>query len=319
MNVCPICNSPDTFIILRNSRYSVCRCRSCKLLFGTPLPAEQELMEFYQGFMFAPPDLADIQRLKKDKKKELKRLFEFTEADKNKTLLDHGGGTGLSWISAKELGLDTYYLDPDQVATRFVKDHFGLGEEQIVHDLNRETRRFDFILSDNVVEHVTDPAGFVKHLYDKLAPGAKLVIKTPRAANGETLFNPVVLALYFANIYKDTGVPGALKSLFVHRYWHCFPPRHIYSFSPESAVKLCEKAGIPARQVSFGSYSTRWFEYSVTRLFLKPKKLSAGMLLRKAFLLSLVPFELMVKPFQIILTNMGLISRAGLIIRIVKE
>lgn len=319
MNICPICDAQNTRVIFKHGRYDVCRCRECKLIFGAPLPGEQELMDYYQGFMFAPPDLSDITRLKKNKKKELARLFGLRGNEQGKTLLDHGGGTGLSWISAKETGFDAYYLDPDQVATRFVADNFGLTAEKIVTDLGAETRTFDYILSDNVVEHVTDPAGFIRHLYDKLAPGGKLVIKTPRAANLETLFNPLVLEAYFSATYRELGIPRALKCLLIDRFWHCMPPRHIYSFSPRSAVQLCINAGIPAEKVHFTSYSTGWFEYSLTRLLLKPRRFSFNMLLRKAIIASFVPFELLAKPFQVLFTSLGLISRTGMVINIVKE
>lgn len=319
MNICPICNAQNARVIFKHDQYDICRCRSCRLIFGAPLPGEEELMEYYQGFMFAPPDFSDLGRLKKNRKKELKSLFGFRGNEQGKTLLDHGGGTGLSWVSAKESGLDAYYLDPDQVATRFVAENFGLTAEKIVTEPMAEAPKFDYILSDNVVEHVTDPAGLISHLYDKLAPGGKLVVKTPRGANLETLFNPLVLLDYFLATYKELGVFKALKCLLIDRYWHCIPPRHIYSFSPRSAVQLCINAGIPADAVHFASYSTGWFQYSLTRLLLKPRRFSANMLVRKMLIAAFVPFELLVKPFQMLFTSLGLISRTGLIISIVKK
>ena len=78
---------------------------------------------------------------------------------------------------------------------------------------------------------------FIQNLFNALDAGGKLVVKTPHARNSETLFNPLILLSYWKQAMKHNGFMRSLTAVF-KRFWHCDPPRHIYSFSKNSLTQL---------------------------------------------------------------------------------
>ena len=100
-----------------------------------------------------------------------------------KSALDVGCGAGLLCEPLARMGASVTGLDaaPENIAAARI--HAGLSGLEIdyragsVEGLGSET--FDLVTSLEVIEHVSDPAGFVRGLADALAPGGLLVISTP--------------------------------------------------------------------------------------------------------------------------------------------
>ncbi len=318
MSKCPCCNSDKTYNILNIDRYTIFKCKFCKLIFSTPFPTNEELKLFYQGFLFNQPNLNTKDKLIRTKKNYLQNIFNTENMNlSGKTFLDYGGGTGLSFKAASELGLDSYYFDLDEEAIQFVKEYFNLSENNLIKDLMSCNITFDFILSDNVIEHVTDPKSFVLDLYNKLNKEGALIIKTPNAGNTDFLFYPFsIIPNYFIKIIKYNSVLKSINAMF-HRYWHCEPPRHIYSFSKKSIKEICNKLNIPNKAVQFKYKDIPLYKNSILEyIFIKRTKIS---LLKKTILLSLLPFEFILKSIQFCFRKLHILSKSELIIIISKS
>ena len=100
-----------------------------------------------------------------------------------KTALDVGCGAGLlaeplARMGAKVTGLDAA---PENIgAARAHAAAIGLQVEYVaggIEDL--PGRRFDLVISMEVIEHVSNPAAFVAGLADALAPGGLMILSTP--------------------------------------------------------------------------------------------------------------------------------------------
>ncbi len=319
MSSCAICDSKKINFLLNWKEYKILKCKNCQLIFTTPIPSDIVLNEFYQGFMFLKPELHKIEREIDKRKKELTRLFELSGQQlKNYLFLDFGGGTGVVFKAASELGLNTYYQDLDQQAEVFTKKHFGLTEEKTIKDLKSSSLKFDYIFSDNVIEHVPNPENFVLNLINQLNTKGTLVIKTPHASNTEIFFNPIIaIKGYFVNALKHNSFIKSLRAYFL-RFWHCDPPRHIYSFSKKSFELLMKRESFIHTDYKILFYDIPLFSNTITKkVFTKQTKFSfSKSILFRLLSIPFIPVEIILQSFKWIFVKMKILSPGGIILKI---
>jgi len=315
---CPICNSIETKSVLNWGEYSINNCKQCNLVYGNPLPTETFLEKFYQGFLFNKPNKSEVRRIVEKRKVELNKLFNFQGEDKK--FLDYGGGTGSAYKAACELRLNSYYHDLDKEAEAFVKQEHGLTNEFIIKDMKSTTLTFDYILSDNVIEHLIDPVNYVREMGAVLKPGGEIIIKTPHGRNTESFFYPIVILNgYFLKSLKFNSIGKSIKSFF-WRFWSCDPPRHIYSFSHVNLRMIAENAGFDASEVIIDYYNIPLFKYSFLSMFLDRSKYgSLKAVFMRVLSIPILPFELATKVLQYCLLSIRVLSPGGIILKIKKN
>jgi SAM-dependent methyltransferase len=284
------------------------------------MPDDKTINEFYQGFLFDKPNVAKLKSKIPSKKNELLKTIGLKEKDcKGKSFFDYGGGTGLSFAAAQACGFDAYYYDIDSQAIEFAKENLGLKPENIISNPENETKKFDVILCDNVIEHVKEPKQLLRFLFGKLNEGGILVLKTPRASNIETAFIFSVWGLvYFKKSLFENGLATALKSILVHRYWHAEPPRHLFSFSDKSMMIMAQESCGLDCAVEAASYEIPFFKYSIGDVLLHIR----NPFLRFFILIMFLPIILLEIPVIILrfmLVKLKIISLAGMTVRIVKK
>lgn len=309
---CPVCNSRQTNRQIKwLGGYNVHKCNDCNLIFSNPLPKETDLVDFYQGFQYRIPDKNKTNKLIENKKKELSELLGKSNI-KITNILDYGGGTGVTYQALKEMGYNVYFHDLDQTAVDFVKQEFSLEDSHTIHDVTTCAIKFDCILSDNVIEHVIDPKGFISDLHSALTPGGMLVLKTPNASNTEVYFFLKIAASYYSLTRQNNSFFLSIKALLVDRFWNCDPPRHIWSFSKKNYSLLAQNAGVSIPNIKIGYYSASVFEYSfLTNKYLLTPGTIKGVVLR-VITFPIAILELLLKIIQYSLRNIGLISRQGI-------
>lgn len=100
-----------------------------------------------------------------------------------KRALDMGCGAGLLSEPLARLGAEVTGVDaaPENVAV--ARDHAALSGLTIDYRSGDTTavagERYDLVASLEVIEHVTDPAAFVRGLADALAVGGLMILSTP--------------------------------------------------------------------------------------------------------------------------------------------
>lgn len=321
---CPICESEKTKSLLNWKKYTIQKCSNCQLIFSTPLPSNQELEDYYQGFMFNKPEDYEIKRQIEIRTKELKRLFNLPNGSKNladKRFLDYGGGTGIVYKTASDIGLNCYYSDLDEQAKQFTKTHFGLPDDKIIEEITSSDLTFDYIFSDNVIEHIRDPYNYVKNLLNHLDDKGKLVIKTPHASNTESIFNPYIsLKVYFRNATKYNSIPQSILAYF-KRFWHCDPPRHIYSFSKNSLVSLMSKFEEEDYDYDISYYKIPWFSNTITKMFFSKDKNLKGLssILVRLILFPAIPIEAVLQLLRQLLLKLQILTPGGIILTVNKK
>ncbi|MEZ0243112.1 MAG: bifunctional 2-polyprenyl-6-hydroxyphenol methylase/3-demethylubiquinol 3-O-methyltransferase UbiG [Sphingomonas sp.] len=102
---------------------------------------------------------------------------------KGKTAIDVGCGAGLLTEPLARLGARATGLDaaPENVgAARAHAEAVGLDMEYLAGGIEAVAgRRFDLVVSMEVIEHVADTGAFARGLADALAPGGLMVLSTP--------------------------------------------------------------------------------------------------------------------------------------------
>ncbi len=99
-----------------------------------------------------------------------------------RTAIDVGCGAGLLCEPLARLGAAVTGLDaaPENVAAgRVHAERQGLAIDYRAEDVATVTGQFDLVTSMEVIEHVSDPAGFVAALAARLAPGGLMILSTP--------------------------------------------------------------------------------------------------------------------------------------------
>lgn len=322
LHYCPTCASTDTKELLKWKKYSVNLCRACKLVFATPLPSDAELAKFYQGFLFKKPHTKSIQRLTKRREKELRKLFGLNRVhQEGKKFLDFGAGTGIAFNAAQRLGLNTFYQDLDEDAIVFTQKNFELTPEKTIRQLGSSNEKFNYIFSDNVIEHLADPKGFIRLLLSRLQDGGTIVIKTPHARNTEVILNPVIsLFGYFRSAFKYNSPRRSVKA-YIKGFWHCDPPRHLYSFSKKSFIELMKAWSEHELDYSIHTYEIPLFENTATQQFFSPDKHMKGIksVLVRVLLFPILPIETFLQSLKFLLVQIRLLSPGGLILKIIKK
>lgn len=101
--------------------------------------------------------------------------------------LDIGSGIGFSLGVAEELGWDALGIEPSLTLAEYSKNQMKknviegfFSERLIIDNKDLATSKFDYILIDNVLEHVDNPVKFLGLAYQLLSKNGILVVAVPQ-------------------------------------------------------------------------------------------------------------------------------------------
>ena len=213
------------------------RCGDCGALSIAEVPRDR-LGEIYPDsyYSFAGGTLSPVERVKQWLDRRMFRTLLSDIPGEALSALDVGGGTGwlLSQARAVEPRLTrTAVVDLDASAARGAEaagHAFHLG--RIENFASNE--KFDLILLLNLIEHVEDPVAVLASMRGLLAPGGRLLVKTPNHDSFDA-------------------------RLFRHKSWggyHC--PRHWVIFTPESFARAATAAGLGIERTALTQGAPFW-------------------------------------------------------------
>lgn len=115
-------------------------------------------------------------------------------------VLDVGSGSGAIGQALKEQGLaELYAVEIDAEAREHVKNIY----KETAADISEFSgRKFDLILLLDVLEHMTDPFGYLGKMAAMLSPGGKILISLPNVAH----WSVRLLLLFGIFDYHDRGI-----------------------------------------------------------------------------------------------------------------
>ena len=164
-----------------------------------------------------------------------------------KTALDVGCGAGLLAEPLARMGAKVTGLDAASPLIAVAQEHAkasGLNIDYRSGELAELQGQFDLITCMEVIEHVADPAVFVKELARRLAPNGLLILSTPNATGWSKLLT-ITLAEGLGRIPKGTHdfdkfiAPDRMKSLLGDAGLKCIDVEGI-AWSPTRSLHLSE-------------------------------------------------------------------------------
>jgi 2-polyprenyl-3-methyl-5-hydroxy-6-metoxy-1,4-benzoquinol methylase len=145
-------------------------------------------------------------------------------------ILDIGCGRGAFLTVCMGHNGEAYGLDVSKDSIEYARrnglSNLFLGE---LKDAEFRDNYFDIIVANSVLEHVSDPCGFLKEIWRILKGNGLLYIGVPN--EGSAVYT---LSDYY---FKIAG------SKWTSHLAPLFPPYHLYGFSKETLTKMLMKAG----------------------------------------------------------------------------
>jgi len=164
-----------------------------------------------------------------------------------KTALDVGCGAGLLAEPLARLGAKVTGIDATPEVVAVAREHTaaaGLEIDYRVGDIQDLEGQFDLVTSLEVIEHVADPAAFVRVLAKRLAPGGLMILSTPNATGWSKLMM-ITLGEGLGRIPKGTHdfnkfiAPERMKLLLSDAGFKCLDVEGI-AWSPTRGLHLSD-------------------------------------------------------------------------------
>lgn len=191
--VCPVCGATDSNV-LRKYRYqnaifagcSLVGCDRCGMVFAHPVPSEEELRQYNEGYFDNAHGGIATHPLTTAFYSAISRLrMEYVEAYLGRRslsaqhILEIGPGTGYFAKHWLEKHPSAYYAGVESDASCYSNlEKYGVHVYPTLDSVPQE-QRFGLVVISHVLEHTTDPAGFLSACTEWLSPGGVLFIEVP--------------------------------------------------------------------------------------------------------------------------------------------
>jgi len=213
------------------------RCAACSALSIDPVPRER-LGEIYPEtyYSFGGGTGSIIEQVKQWLDRRMfKKLFAGIEGQEL-AALDVGGGSG--WLLGEAKRVEprlkrTVVVDIDGGAKAEAEAAGHVFYLSRVEEVEID-RKFDLIFLLNLIEHVDDPVAVLAKMRSLLAPGGRILVKTPNHDSWD------------ARLFRHSSWGG----------YHC--PRHWVIFTPESFALAAGKAGLGVVDVALTQGAPFW-------------------------------------------------------------
>jgi 2-polyprenyl-6-hydroxyphenyl methylase/3-demethylubiquinone-9 3-methyltransferase len=152
-----------------------------------------------------------------------------------RTALDVGCGAGLLAEPLARLGATVTGLDASAELIAVAREHAtaqGLTIDYRAGELAELEGQFDLLTCMEVIEHVADPAAFVRALAKRLAPDGLLILSTPNATGWSRLLM-ITVAEGIGQIPKGT-----------HDFDKFIPPERMKVLFADAGLKCLDVEGI---------------------------------------------------------------------------
>lgn len=233
------------FDILTGANYALQQCAHCSLLFQREIPGDRLMQTLYESWIepsivFEKQSQSGVEHYGQHASEILAIGHYLGRRPADLTVLDFGMGWGDWLLMAKAFGFRAFGME---ISHSRVEHGRSLGLEMIDWDAGKEVG-FDFINTEQVFEHLSEPLETLKGLCQMLNPRGLLKISVPTAHRVERRLS---------KMDWDSKKGSKLSLNFIA------PLEHIQYFQRTSLIEMARLAGmeivkIPVRtQISAAS------------------------------------------------------------------
>jgi SAM-dependent methyltransferase len=168
---------------LRRGDWHYIRCGGCGLLSSDPIPSSQQIEEHYRA-KFKNGNYETARRYAEQYRRVYEQMANWIAPKPGERILDVGCFTGdlIGVLCAK--GADAYGLELQAEAVEIAQQRFpGRVYKADVEGSAFPAGPYDAITMMQLIEHVTDPAKFVRRAHSLLAPHGRLFLQTPDSSS----------------------------------------------------------------------------------------------------------------------------------------
>jgi SAM-dependent methyltransferase len=209
---CVLCGNSEFTAILRCEGFAYVRCKHCGLVQINPQPEQAEVARRYRegsGAAYFSYELANeaaflrLQELALQDAGfgELEAALKQGNAARPR-VLDAGCATGALLAKLRDRGWACAGVELSPSA-EYARTERGLDVRSASLEESRfPDASFDLVLASHLIEHLNDPAAFVREAYRVLAPGGSFLVTTPNIAGFQArLFRSRWRSAIFDHLY----------------------------------------------------------------------------------------------------------------------
>lgn len=195
---CPLCRAASHAPLFEREGYRHVRCRGCGFVFVNPQPADDLAVSErlygsdHEGMARLEQRLAamsaeelrafveDLERPPRRLRRELDLVERFRGGGR---LLDVGCAGGRFLVAARARGFAVFGVEAAEEAARVGRRFFGLDLHVGPLDSYQAAEPFDVVRANQVIEHLQDPARFLRRLAELVRPGGLVIVATVNYAS----------------------------------------------------------------------------------------------------------------------------------------
>ncbi|MEA2006623.1 MAG: class I SAM-dependent methyltransferase [Patescibacteria group bacterium] len=179
--------------IIKDDFYSIVKCKNCSLLYQEYILSDKNMYLLYENWISAESSLqkkmvSDI-KLFEQYVLELRRIYLFLKKMPHEiNVLEYGMGWGFWSRLAKALNFKVTGVELSESRVEFARRN-GV---KVIDDIKKELDCvYDYVYSNQVFEHLTEPKKELIELARVLKPGGIIDIKVPNCQNFEKKFGKI--------------------------------------------------------------------------------------------------------------------------------
>lgn len=175
---CIFCNTLSSNVLIRENGYTGLKCRTCNLIYISPRPNFDEIIDLY-GHDNAHATADSHIKFSYGKKLYSKHTLKIINKYIKGRILEIGAGAGYFLNEARKQKFDVYGIEFNQIQADFIKKSLHIPCE--IKGLSSETfndNRFDVIYHCDVISHFYNPIEEFKIINKKLYTKGYVIFET---------------------------------------------------------------------------------------------------------------------------------------------
>jgi SAM-dependent methyltransferase len=183
LSACPVCGSgdlrtvdtaPDTYI----PRLVLQQCARCGVICLNPRLTQESVLAVEDASTVYDLEPAEAEELITNTLMPRAHYLASFGRSRGRRWLDIGCNRGLLLEAARRLGWEPVGVEIAPAAAQAARQQYGLAVHAEMSEIG-DAEPFDVITAWHVLEHTTDPVGFLRAATARLAPGGVLALQVP--------------------------------------------------------------------------------------------------------------------------------------------